>query len=65
MQDFAAVHTTHAGNFANSSKSSVAAEALVPAVWAETVKADSSIAAMVARCMLDDLERRMLQGLDA
>ena len=50
---FAAIHTTHVGNFANSSKSSVAPGASDPAAWAETVRAVKSIPAMVARCIMN------------
>ena len=51
-EDAAAVHTTHVGSFANSSKSSVAFVVPEPPAWAETVRAEKSIAAMVARCMM-------------
>jgi hypothetical protein len=51
---FAAIHTTHVGNFANSSNSLVAAPgASDPAPWAETVRAEKSIPAMVARCIMN------------
>lgn len=59
---FAAIHTTHVGNFANSSKSSVAPGALDPAAWAETVKAEKSIPVIVARCIMNSACRLYRPG---
>lgn len=45
--------TAHVGSLASSSKSSLAAAESVPAVWAETVRAEKSRHAIVAKCMMD------------
>ena len=59
LKDFAAIHTTHVGNLVNSSKSSLVSGVSVPAVWAETVRAENNRAAMVAKRMMNS-ERRLL-----
>lgn len=61
-KDFADMHTTHVGSFANSPKSSVASVVSDPVVWAEIVRAESSIAAMVARCMMKSGHRLLYRA---